>query len=385
MNKSLAIVKERRLDEKRVVLTPDAVKLFVENGYQVFVEKSAAIGIGIEDRSYIDAGARILPRDEIWNSSSIIVKLLCPTLEETGSIPYDSSVSAFFYAGENMEIMRELMRKAVNAFSYEYFEDSHGNFPLMCPDGNMSGHLAVMLGAGFLFDQNQGRGVLLSAIPGVRETEVVVIGYGNVGGAAARIAYLLGAKVTVFGTKQSKLEKFKSLYPQILCHDIRNQEIFAEKIRSADLVIGTILVSSYDTPPLIDDSLVKTMKKGSVLIDVTCGYGKGYLPTADKVTLPGSPPYIRHGVLHYKNPRLPSMVPVTGAAAVSRTFAPYILAMTESIYFPEKTDICSSNGKILTAGNISNAHVRQDFESVTSGQHEPYDIFEHLSEPLRSG
>mmetsp|Transcript_27455 Transcript_27455/g.50639 ORF Transcript_27455/g.50639 Transcript_27455/m.50639 type:complete len:380 (+) Transcript_27455:3379-4518(+) len=379
MTKNIFIPKETRHDERRVVLRPEDLSSFVQSGFSVHVEEGAGDGLDIADASYVGVGAELSTREEIWTSGGFIPKLLCPTEAEIEMLAPNTHLSAFLYAGEHYKLVQAMSQKQTSAYSYEYFQDDTGAFPMMRPDGWLSGRLAVLNAVFYLQSQFGGRGQTLGAPDGTPSGNVVVIGHGNVGDAAAQTALSLGGNVTVVGRTPERLQHYAQNNPEISCLSM-DDGAFADAVKDADIIVGAILISTYDTPALLTEQHVKSMRKGSVIVDVTCGYGAGgYLPTADKITMPGVAPYVRHGVLHIKNPRLPAMAPHSASAAASKHYAPYLLNLASAIFDADIEDAVSKNGQIMDAGTIVHSHVLSDFAKIESEEFENYELADHLA------
>ncbi|ACM37438.1 MULTISPECIES: alanine dehydrogenase [Rhizobium/Agrobacterium group] len=364
MQPSVSILKETRDDDKRVILLPDAVRMFSDEGFDVFVEKNAGVGLNISDREYADAGATITSTDEAWAVSPFILKYKYPSVDERKYLCRPLHIAAHFYPGENYELTQHLRANSITAYSYEYFKADDGSFPLMTPDSEISGKLAVLLGARQLLSSQGGCGILLASIPGISSPKVVVIGHGNAGGAAARTAAALGNEVTVFGHRAESLRRFQSTVPSSVKCLLLDDETLAREVQDADLVIGAILISTFDTPALISEELVKRMKKGAVIIDVTCGYGPGFLPTADKLTRLGAPAYEVHGVWHFKDPVLPTQVHRTSAIGASNNHTPYLINLGKSIFDRSFKDPVSERAKFTDGGEIVHPDVLSDFAFI---------------------
>ncbi len=376
-SKTISIVKETRFQETRIVLLPHDLGMFIDSGYEIFVETNAGAQIGYFDEEYVNAGASIVSREEAWGYSNYIPKLLCITENELQYLRKDMHLSAFFYAGENYHLIQKMCSSEINAYSYEYFEDDCGRFPMMVADGWISGRLALLNAAFYLQSTFGGSGIVLGGMHQSQQSKVVVIGHGNVGKSAARTALSLGAEVTVAGRSHESLKRFANQHPAMDCVLVSDQE-FKQVVLEADIVVGAILISTYDTPAMLTEYMVRKMKRGSVIVDVTCGYGKGYMPTADKITMPGVGPYERHGVLHLKNPRFPAMAPLSAVQNASQLYAPYLLALGEMIFDEAKQDIVSRNGQILKKGAVVHPHVLSDFSKIESRDYENYELSDHL-------
>ncbi|NTB87842.1 alanine dehydrogenase [Agrobacterium tumefaciens] len=364
MKPSVSILKETRDADKRVILLPGSVRQFVASGFDVYVEKDAGLGLDIPDSGYVDAGAKVVSTEEAWTVSPFILKYKYPSPVERSYLCRPLHIAAHFYPGENYDLTQLLKENSVTAYSYEYFRADDGSFPLMTPDSEISGKLAVMFGARQLLSSQGGRGILLASLPGVPSPKVVVIGHGNVGAAAARTAAALGNDVTVFGHRAESLRRFQAtVSPSVKCQLI-SEEALAREIPDADLVIGAVLISTYDTPALITEDLVRRMKKGSVIVDVTCGYGSGFMPTADRMTRLGAPPYEVHGVWHYKDPVMPTQVHRTSATAASNNHVPYLINLGRSIFDNSFKDPVSERAKFTDRGEIVHPDVLSDFALI---------------------
>ncbi len=206
---------------------------------------------------------------------------------------------------------------------------------------------------------------MLSNVAGANPCEVIVLGYRNVGGAAAHLAAAMGANVNVFGTREDGLRKFKANAPPNISCFINQPDLLEQKILTADVVIGAILISTHDTPPMTAENLVSRMKKGSVIVDVTCGYGSGYMPTFDKLTSHKEPFFERFGVLHCKIDSMPSSVPLTATQATSTNVWPYLMSLANHVLKQEHHQVCSY-GLLLANGKIIHPELQRHLEMKVS-------------------
>lgn len=362
MEKTISIIKEKRDGELRVILTPREVKLFVDNGFRVLVESGAGDNVGISDALFEDAGAQLVDTATAWNNSKLILKYKPPTDEEIEYLDDSKVLGAVFHAEGSPSLVSKLMRSGVTAFTYEFFRTQEGVFPLSVASSEIAGKVAVIYGAYHLQRQLGGEGVLLAPVVNIRGPKVLIIGYGNAGGAAARLALAMGGEVTVLGTNREKLRAFQATMPSEVRCLLNTPEVLEKEITEADLVIGAILISTYDTPPMVTENLVKKMKKGSMIVDVTAGYGSGFLETFDRETTFKDPVYEKFGVLHCKIDVLPLAYPVTTVDAMSQHLAPYLLKFAESVYNPEIEDATSQAGKIVEHGKITHPEVLRHYE-----------------------
>lgn len=329
---TISILKEVRNGERRVILLPDAVSVLVRAGFDVVVEANAGILSGYSDEAYVSAGARIVDAKTAWDSANLVLKYKAPEPAEWRHFRPGLMLACYLHAEGNLALTEALRSSGTRSYAIEFFRTEDGGFPVSVTDSEISGKLAVILGAYHLQTSLGGRGMLLARVAGASPAKVVVIGYGNAGGAAAQLAAAMGADVIVFGTNLLGLHRFQCLAPVNVVCKLNERQEFERAVIEADLVIGAILISTYDTPPMIDEALVRRMKPGSAIVDVTCGYGAGYLPTIDQLTTHDEPFYEKFGVLHCKIDALPSSVPLTAADGMSHTFAPYALNLALDLF-----------------------------------------------------
>ena len=362
--KKVTVLKEIKKGEDRVVITPEDVKLFVEDGFEIFCEHNAGLKSGFPDEQYSDSGAKIVSTETAWNCSDYIIKLKAPEPKEYKYLRNNLHIGAFFHLEDDTILAEELCKYKLTAYSYEFFKTSDNIYPISIPQSEISGKMAVIYGAYYLQNHLGGRGILLADTIGVTLPKVVIVGYGNAGSAAAKTAAALGLNVVVLGTNKEKLRKFNSLFPSNVRCLVNSSEVIEREVIDADLVIGTILISTYDTPAMIDEDVVKQMKPGSAIVDITCGYGKGYLPTFKKFTTHSSPFYKVHGVLHCKIDGFPASVAITASTALSKQITPYLINLGNSIYSEELEDRISDAGKVVENKNIVSDIVIDNFELI---------------------
>jgi alanine dehydrogenase len=354
----IAVTRETRPNERRVILLPREVGDVVEAGFEVLVERGAGAGIGVGDDAYARAGATIASRERVWGGSDVVVKYKAPTEAELPLLRRGLHLGGLFHAEGDLALTQALCDSGVTAYSYEFFRSADGGFPLAHPGGEVAGKLAVLHGAYYLQTHLGGRGVLLADVADVEPPRVLVIGHGKVGGAAVRAAEALGAQVTVLGRDRAHLRRFRGTVSSRVRCRLNSAEVLREEAVRADLVIGAILISTYDTEPMLTRDIVEAMRPGTVLVDATAGYGPGYLPTFTRETTLDEPVFERCGVVHCKIDVLPSAVPITTATAMSATIAPYLLALARSVYDGEP-DPPSQAGKIVEDGRITHPEVER--------------------------
>lgn len=357
--KRVSILKESRDDDQRVIALPREVAAFVAHDYEVYVESDAGRGQNASDDDYRAAGAKVVGTDEAWSASDVVFKCRCPSAAEYRYFHPGLHLGATFYLGDKPDLADVLKRQRVSAYSYEMFEDGDGTFPLMTTDSEISGQMAVIYAAYHLQDQLGGSGKMLGRMPGVEPTRVLVIGHGNAGAAAARAAAALGADVTVVGTSLARLRRFAATMPPHVTYELNTRKLLEGLVPRCDVIIGAIRVSNHGTPAIVTEAMVASMRPGSVIVDVTCGYGSGYLPTADQRTRELTDAYKRHGVIHIKNDCMPKLVYVTATAAMSRAAFPYLLALAESVC-TGTPDRVSQRGQVTRDGAVVHPHIEQE-------------------------
>jgi alanine dehydrogenase len=315
------------------------------------VETGAGLGVNATDTEYREAGALIASQEEVWNTAGLLLKYKAPLEEEWPLFRKGLSVASFMHAEGNPPLVEAMRRSTLTAYAFEFFRTSDGEYPVPVSDNEIAGKLAVMIAAYHLQCSKGGRGVLLSDVPNAPLAKVVVIGYGHAGGAAARLAASMGAEVTVFGTRPHGLRRAQAFMPANVRVQLCHRDTLERAVLEADVVIGAILVSTFDTPAMLDEGLVRRMKQGAVIVDVTCGYGAGYMPTFDRLTCSSDPVYERFGVLHCKIDAMPASVPVSAAPATSRNIVNYLLPLAADV-LGSVSDPVSRAGLIVEAGHV---------------------------------
>jgi alanine dehydrogenase len=367
MRKSISILKEIRAGERRVILQPEAVGRFVERGFDVLVESGAGTAASRPDEEYRAVGARIVSTEAAWTESGLVFKYKAPDPSEYRFFRRDLCLGAFLHAEGNLALVEAMRASGMTALAYEFYQTPAGVYPLAVSDNEIAGKIAVLYGAYHLQGHLGGSGVLLCNEEGARRARVLVIGYGNVGGAAARLAASMGAEVVVLGTNREALRRFAATMPANVRCRFNTPEAIAEEVPQADLVVGAILISTHDTPPMIDEALVRRMRPGSMIVDVTCGYGAGYLPTFDSLTTHQSPVYERHGILHCKIDALPASVPLTAAQATSANIGPYLEDLAER-HFSGTDPLGARDGVVVSAGRHVHPEILRHVELAAAAK-----------------
>lgn len=321
----IGVPKEIKNNENRIAMTPGGVLALVKAGHKVLVEKSAGEGSGISDQEFVDAGAEIKNTAvEIFNGSDTIVKVKEPLSSEYNLFKEGQTLYTYLHLAPNPELTQALLDKKVIGVAYETVQLANGSLPLLAPMSEVAGRMSVQVGAYMLQKYNGGRGVLLGGVPGVAPSEVLIIGGGVVGVNAAKMAIGLGARVTILDINKTRLSYLDDIFAGRVSTVIYSEYAVAELAKTADLLVGAVLITGAKAPKIVSEEVVKTMKKGSVIVDVAIDQG-GSIETIDRVTTHDNPCYEKHGVIHYSVANMPGAVPRTSTYALTGVTLPYLL------------------------------------------------------------
>jgi len=322
----IGIPKERKIQEHRVALTPQAVRVLVERGHRVLIEKDAGAGSGIPDSEYRKAGARIArTEEELFKKAELIVKVKEPLPVEYPLIKKHHTIFCYLHLAADNKLVQALKKSGCRAIAFETVELPDGSLPLLVPMSKIAGRLSVQVGVHFLQKSKGGKGVLLSGAAGVRNGRVTVIGGGTVGLNAVLSALGLGAEVTVIDNKHQKLEFYYEHFEGRVRTLPSYPEVISEELGSSDLVVGAVLVTGARSPRVITKEMIAGMEPGSVFVDVAIDQG-GCSETSIPTTH-DSPVYKTLGVTHYCVTNMPALVSVTSTYSLSNTILPYVAAL----------------------------------------------------------
>ena len=333
----IGVPKEIKNNEERVALTPAGALALINKGHEVFVESKAGVGSGFKDEEYLEVGAKIVSTDEVFARSELIVKVKEYQKSEYKYLREDQMVFTYLHIAAEPDFAKALIDHKVTAIAYETIEDDSGALPLLRPMSQVAGRMAVQIGAWILQKANGGEGILLGGVPGVRPAKVMVLGGGVVGFEAARMANGLGADVEVFIRNQRRMAEIDELTNGQIHTVFSNEYNIQKSIKEADLVIGAILLHGARAPKIVSEEMVKTMKKGSAIVDVSIDQG-GCIATCDHTTTHDDPVYERYGVLHYAVANMPGAVPRTSTLALSNATLPYIEKLADKGLIALKED-----------------------------------------------
>ena len=363
---SIGIASDKKNDEKRVALTPEAVNILVENGNEVIVQKGAGSGANYSDRDYTENGAVITESPARVFSAEAVIKVAPFTLHEVDYLKGNQIVMSFLNVLQlSEETLGKLIRKKVTAIALEKIRDSNGVMPVMESMSEISGVTSVLIASDYLSNHHGGKGVLLGGITGVTPTEVVIIGANTAGEYAARAALGLGSQVKIFDQSLHNLRRFQNLINQRLQTSVFHPQVLKKALKSADVLIGAVELEDLRPWYYITEDMVKTMKKGSVIIDLSIDRG-GCIETTECRAL-RDPVYEKHGVIHFSAWNLPSRMARTASIALSNIFNPLFQDIAEAggIIQLLRNDRGMRNGVYLFNGILTNETLGQKFGAIS--------------------
>jgi alanine dehydrogenase len=322
----VGVPKEIKTHEYRVGLTPGAVREYVAAGHSVVVETNAGAGIGATDDSYRKAGAVILDSArEVFASSQMIVKVKEPQASEWSQLREDQILFTYLHLAPDPDQAKGLLDAGCTAIAYETVTDANGGLPLLAPMSEVAGRLAIEAAGAALRRHAGGRGLLIGGVPGVQPARIVVIGGGVVGTHAARMAVGLGAEVTILDRSIGRLRELDELFEGRVRTRFSTIDTVEEEVFAADVVIGAVLVPGASAPKLVSRSMLSSMRKGAVIVDVAIDQG-GCFETSHPTTH-ADPTYEVEGVIHYCVANMPGAVPLTSSQALNNATLPFGLAL----------------------------------------------------------
>ena len=324
----IGVPKEIKPEENRIAIVPGGVETLVHKGHKVLIEKGAGNGSGFSDDEYKKAGAQISKRhEEVFTKSDLVLKVKEPLPEEYGFLRKGLIVFTYLHLAASEELTRNLQKKKIIGIAYETVQAEDGFLPLLAPMSEIAGRMAPQEGAKYLEETYGGRGILLGGVAGVPPANVVILGGGNVGYNAARIALGMGASVTLLDINPRKLRMLDEIFQGRVTTMIADNYNIRMVAGYADLLICAVLVPGAKAPILITREVLKTMRQGAVLVDVSIDQG-GCAETS-RPTTHSHPIYQEEGIIHYAVSNMPGAVPRTSTRALTLNTLPYVLEIAE--------------------------------------------------------
>ena len=322
----IGVPKEIKDHETRVGLVPSGVIDLHEAGHRILVESRAGEGSSITDVEYQHSGAEIVAAaGDVWGRADLIVKVKEPQASEYGFLRPDLILFTYLHLAPARELTDRLLEANVTGVAYETIVEEDGSLPLLTPMSEVAGRMAVQVGAQYLEAPNGGRGVLLAGVPGVAPANVVVLGGGVVGTNAAKVALGIGAAVTIIDRSMYRLRQLDDIFNGNVVTLASNVWTIRESVKTADLVVGAVLIHGASAPKIVRRQMIAEMKRGAVVVDVAIDQG-GCFETSHPTTHT-DPIYFVDGVLHYCVSNMPAAVPHTSTLALTNSTFPYLLAL----------------------------------------------------------
>ncbi len=361
-NMRIGIPKETFPEEKRIALAPAGVNSLVKAGHSVFIQTDAGIGSHFTDEDYRKVGANIVyTAEEVFQRAEMITKIAPLTEPESNLLEDEQIVFSFMHlAVGKKNIIEKLLKKKIIAIAYELIE-KNDHLPILHSMSEIAGQLAIQVGERYLgSDSPIGRGILMSGITGVAPAAVVIVGAGVVGFNAAYAAYSKGAHVIVLDKDLRRLRRVESEISKNITTVAANQYTLARGAKFADLLIGAVQIKAEKTPNIITEEMVKSMKKGAVIVDVSIDQG-GCVETSRPTTL-SEPIFIQHNVIHYCVPNMPALVSRTATYGLTNASIEYILEIADNgLSNALLGDTGLAKGVCTYNGFVSNENIAEAF------------------------
>jgi alanine dehydrogenase len=359
----IGIPKETAFQENRIALTPEAVGVLVSNGNEVSIEHLAGEGSHYSDADYSEAGARIVfDRHEIFKCP-ILVKSAPIVSEDLPLLQLNQIIiSPIHYSALQQEDIQKMMEKKITALSFENFKDASGTYPIVRSMSEIAGSAVMLIAAQYLSSFNKGKGVLLGGISGIPPTKVVIVGAGIVGESATRNALALGASVKVFDNDIYKLKQLQNNLGQRVWTSVLEPKILAKQLKTCEVAVGALSNEYGRAPVVVTEEMVAAMRPGSIIIDVAIDRG-GCFETSE-LTSHQKPTFVKHGVIHYGVPNIPSGFARTASQAISNVLMPLMLRVSDEGGLDEMLwhDVNVREGIYLFKGALTDFYISQKFD-----------------------
>ena len=359
----IGIPKETAFQENRIGLIPEAVSVLVANGHQVFMEHNAGEGSRYSDIDYSEAGAKIvLDKNEVYKCP-ILVKTAPPVEADLPFLQMNQTLSSPLHlTALEKGLMEKLMAKKITALAIENIKDENQNYPILRSMGEITGSAVMLIAGQYLSNFNQGKGVLLGGISGVPPTKVVIIGADIIGEFATRNALALGASVKVFDNNVSRLQRLQNNLGQRVWTSVLEPKILAKQLKTCEVAVGALRNEFGRAPIVVSEEMVAAMRPGSIIIDVAIDRG-GCFETSE-LTSHEKPTFVKHGVIHYGVPNIPSGFARTASQAISNVLMPLMLRVSDEGGLDEMLwhDVNVREGIYLFKGALTDFYISQKFD-----------------------
>jgi alanine dehydrogenase len=363
----IGVLKEIKTEENRVSLSPGGVEFMRQNGHSILLEKDAGRPSGFDNARYKEAGAEIAERpEEVFDRAEMILRVKEPQPSEFKLLKKGQIYFAYLHLSASEDLIREMLDRGTINIAYETIQKENGSLPLLKPMSEVAGPMAIQQGAKYLEMAQGGQGVLLGGVPGVDPATVVIIGGGVVGINAAKLACGLGAKVYILDIDLNRLRYLSDVMPGNCITLMSSPAAIRDVLPKADVVVGGVLVPGSKTPTLVTREMLKTMKKGSVLVDVSIDQG-GCFETSRETTH-ADPTYTVDGIVHYAVSNMPGALPRTSTLALNNATLPYAVEIANKGW----KKAMQENSEIKRGANVVSGHVTYKGVADTFG-------FEHVN------
>ena len=354
----IGVPREIKSKENRVAITPYGVRHLVKNNHTVYVEKSAGANVGFTDDNYKAEGAIICDNaEDIYKKAEIIVKVQAPQSSEYKLLNKNQILFSSLHLDINRELTKELLNKKIISISYEAVQSEDGKLPLLIPMSEIAGKMSIQVASNLLQNNNNSSGILLSGVAGVPSGKVLIVGAGTAGYNAAKLACGIGADVYVTDIDIEKLREIEEKPNLNIKTFLLNEAMLLDITKEADVVICAVLARDKKLPIVITEEMVKGMRKGSVIIDISIDQG-GVVETMDRITTIDNPTFEKYGVIHYSVENMPSCVARTATIAMTNASMRYLEKIAEvGIINAIKDDLSLARGVTTFNGKITNKKI----------------------------
>ena len=368
----IGVPKEIKNNESRVALTPAGAHEFIRRGHEVLIETFAGDGSGFPDEDYQAVGAKILATaEEVWVKAEMIMKVKEPIATEYAKCREDQLIFTYFHFASSEPLTHAMIASGSVCLAYETVEKTDRSLPLLIPMSEVAGRMAIQEGARYLQKPVKGRGVLLGGVPGVAPGKVLILGGGIVGVQAAKMAAGLGAHVTILDVDLQRLRRINDIMPHHVVTEFSSEYNIRKLVQTHDLIVGAVLIPGAKAPNLITRDMLKTMRPGTVIVDVAVDQG-GCVETCVPTTHE-NPAFIVDDVVHYCVANMPGAVPCTSTIALTNSTLPYALQLADKGW----RKACTENEELKKGLNVVNGDV------VYKGVAEAFDLpFVEVNEVL---